>query len=429
MLGALSSAPIPAWLLAKKERANNQVMSIINSKCFHQILGSRELGGAGLVALHTAAFLRDESQTSPVWVPGDGPALRTAKDLDLQPETYDLKHVFGTRRIRAAWESWRFGRRLRRRGAGLVHTHSLSHYGALHLGLKWSGLKRIVHVHLEEPEAYLRWALKRPPELIITCAQFLVEHARRCLPERFRERQRIVALPNAVNTQRFYPGDRQAAKQRLGAPLDQPLALMLANLAPHKGQETTVRAVALLKQRGVRVQCWLAGTEREEHGFTQRLQALIGELGVADRVRLLGYRDDAPELLRAADFFLLPSTCEGLPLTVVEAQASKVPVLAAPTAGIPEVVQDGETGILIRAEDAEGYARRLEDLINHPESSRRIAERAFERTTRKHNWRNYCERLWELYQGLLGMPIVRAGTDTSDDVNRSFSSTMASETS
>ena len=76
-------------------------------------------------------------------------------------------------------------------------------------------------------------------------------------------------------------------------------------------------------------------------------------------VRLLGQRDDANVLLRAADFFLLPSTNEGLPLSILEAQATKVPVLAAPTAGIPEIVRDAETGFLIPATDAPGYAHRI----------------------------------------------------------------------
>src|SRR5262249_48318367 len=152
------------------------------------------------------------------------------------------------------------------------------------------------------------------------------------------------AVPNTVDTARFFPGDRQEAKAKVGAP-PLPLVLMLANLAPHKGQETAVRAVAELKRRGIDVACWLAGEERGGgDAFTVRLRGLIAELGLADRVRLLGFRGDAPELLRAADFFLLPSTHEGLPLTVLEAQASKVPVLASATAGIPEAVQDGETG-------------------------------------------------------------------------------------
>jgi glycosyltransferase involved in cell wall biosynthesis len=255
---------------------------------------------------------------------------------------------------------------------------------------------------LEEGEAGLRWAFKIVPEMIVCCARFLTEQVRRALPEKAAASTRIVAAPNAVDTEKFAPGDKVAAKAKVGAPLDRPLALMLANLSPHKGQATAIRAVALLKQRGVYVACWLAGVERDGSGtYTAKLTAMIQEAGVADRVRLLGQRRDAPDLLRAADFFLLPSTNEGLPLSVLEAQATRTPVLAAPTAGVPEVVRDGDTGFLLAAADPDGYARRLQQLIANPEAAERVAVAAHECIVREHTWTNYCRRITELYDEIL----------------------------
>jgi glycosyltransferase involved in cell wall biosynthesis len=274
--------------------------------------------------------------------------------------------------------------------------------GALRWGLMRTGLTRVVHIHLEEGEPSLRWAFKSPPDLIISCARFLVDLVRRALPKGSAGRTRIVAVPNAVDTEQFTPGSKEQAKARVGAPAGRPLLLMLANLAPHKGQETAIRAVALLKQRGLEVTCWLAGLERHGEGaYTARLRTLIHEAGVGDRVQLLGQRRDAPDLLRAADFFLLPSTNEGLPLSVLEAQATRVPVLAAPTAGIPEVVRDDETGFLIPASDVEGYARRVEQLLANPGLADRVAEAAFLHTTREHSWTTYCRRVVELYDEVL----------------------------
>jgi glycosyltransferase involved in cell wall biosynthesis len=180
------------------------------------------------------------------------------------------------------------------------------------------------------------------------------------------------------------------------------MVLMAANLAPHKGQETAIRAVARLKQAKVEVACWFAGIERQDKGaYTARLQDLCNALGVAERVRFLGHREDVPDLLRAADIFVLPSTSEGLPLSVLEAQATKVPVLAAPTAGIPEVVTNGETGFLIPAEDAAGYAHRIENLVNCPEIHQRVTEQAYQEVTTEHNWQTYCETVWRLYHSLM----------------------------
>jgi len=179
--------------------------------------------------------------------------------------------------------------------------------------------------------------------VIITCARFLVDQVRNALPDHLQRTQSIVAVPNAVDMDRFHPEDKDLAKQKVGAPRNIPLILLVANLAPHKGHkghETAIRAVAILKERGVNAWLWFAGIERGDSlEYTERLKTLCGELGVAGRVRFLGQRSDVPELLRAADFFLLPSTSVGLPLSILEAQASKVPVIAAPTAGIPEIIR------------------------------------------------------------------------------------------
>jgi glycosyltransferase involved in cell wall biosynthesis len=266
--------------------------------------------------------------------------------------------------------------------------------------LRLAGLRTAVSVHIDPPPEEIRWAFRDPPDLVLPCASFMTAPIRQALGERG-EKLTITPVPNAVDTGRFFPGDRAAAKQQLGAPPERPLALMMANLAPHKGQETAIRAIAALKTRGTDVECWLAGIERDgRQEFGQRLQSLVAELGVGDRVRFLGFRTDGPELLRAADFLLLPSTHEGLPLSIVEAQATQVPVLAAPTAGIPEVVTDGQTGFLIPAEDVTGYASRMEDLLGNPDLRRRITEGAFAAVTRAHTLDAYCRRVQGLLRGL-----------------------------
>jgi glycosyltransferase involved in cell wall biosynthesis len=378
-------------------------MHISTQYSVNQILVSRDLGGAGLFALRIADELRKRSQPSRVWIPGEGAAAHEAHRLELEVEYYDPALISGTQpRWQAAIGNLGFWKDIRGGGRGLVHVHSPYAYRLLLPGLLLSRMPRVAHVQLDEGHEGLRWAFCRPPHLIITCARYLVDSVRQALPRSLQESQWIEAVPNAVDTRRFRPGDKQDAKQRVGAPTDSPLALMLANLAPHKGQETAIRAVAILKQVGIPVHCWLAGVERGGcTAYTDRLDTLIAELGVGDLVRLLGQRDDPDLLLRAADFFLLPSTHEGLPLSILEAQATKVPVLASPTAGIPEVVSDGETGFLIAADDASGYAHWIRYLIENPSFYQRVADKAHLRATSELSWESYRERIMALYQSLL----------------------------
>jgi glycosyltransferase involved in cell wall biosynthesis len=369
---------------------------------YHQVLVSTDLGGAGSIALRLADELRRRAQPTRVWVPGEGAAAAEARRLGLAACRYDAGLISGDRsRWKGAIANLALARSLRREGAGIVHVHSPIAYRRMLPSLVLAGMCRLVHVHLEMRAEGLRWAFRRPPELIVTCARYLVESVRRALPHSVQDRQWIEAVPNAVDSQRFRCGDKEAAKRQVGAPSATPLALMLANLSPHKGHETAIQAVAILKQAGVPLHCWLAGVERGgATTYTERLTTLIAELGVSDRVRLLGQRDDPDLLLRAADFFLLPSAREGLPLSILEAQATKVPVLAAPTAGIPEVVVDGETGFLIAAGDAPGYAHRIRALLENAELYHRVAEQARAKTTRERSWESHCERIIELYREL-----------------------------
>ncbi len=369
---------------------------------YHSLLMSPELGGAGLIAFNLASYIQARGEKSRVWLPGPGPAWSEAERLGLSIGQFAARPALAASAFRTALLNWSLRQKLCHFRPGLIHIHVPTIFGSLRHGLKYSGLKHVVHVHLEEKETGLRWAFKSPPDLIITCARFLKDQVQRVLPEHLRDRQRIAVVPNAVNMAHFCPGDKLEAKRKVGAPVETSLALMLANLASHKGQETAIRAAARLKDRGRPLHLWLAGTERDQSGaFTNRLRQLIVELGVGDRVALLGQRSDAADLLRAADFFLLPSTCEGLPLSILEAQATKVPVIAAPTAGVPEVVTDEKTGFLVAAEDSQGYARRIDDLFENPELQHRITEAAYVQVQSSHRWSVYCEKIWELYQELM----------------------------
>lgn len=368
---------------------------------FHQLLDTGEVGGGNLLALAIAGRLRAGGLASAVWS-DTGPAIAAAGAAGLAVHSFDQARLRAAGRLRGRWREWRLGRRLARHGPGLAHVSSAFLYGLVAQPLLASGLKRVAHVQIESPIADWQWAFRRPPDLIVTCAQFLAAAVRPSLPGPVRDSARIVAVPNAVDTARYAPGDRAAAKGAVGAPPNRPLLLMLANLAPHKGQMTAVEAVARLRARGIDVECWLAGVERGgESAFAEKLSERIAALGVADRVRLLGQRSDVPDLLRAADAFLLPSTNEGLPLSILEAQSVGVPVVAAPTAGVPEIVTDGVTGFLVAADDADGYAGRLAQILSDPGLARSLATAGREQVKRRHEWSAYMAKIMDVYAEVL----------------------------
>jgi glycosyltransferase involved in cell wall biosynthesis len=163
-------------------------------------------------------------------------------------------------------------------------------------------------------------------------------------------------------------------RRELGAE-SAPLIGAVGNLLPVKGHADLLMAVRALADRGLPVQCVIAGTGPEH----ARLTALIGELGLAGRVRLLGYRSDVPALLRALDVVAVPSHSEGAPLAVIEAMAAGRPIVASNVAGIPELIADEIHGLLVPPREPSAIATAIERLLDDPELAARLGEAAHRR--------------------------------------------------
>ena len=116
---------------------------------YHQCLVSTEVGGAGRIALKLADFSKSRGESTRVWVPGPGRSEEEAKSRGLTTRLYDGPGVQSKGKAQAAWSNWKLARSLRREGIGIIHVHSSFMYGNIWRGLKFSGLKRIVHIHID----------------------------------------------------------------------------------------------------------------------------------------------------------------------------------------------------------------------------------------------------------------------------------------
>jgi glycosyltransferase involved in cell wall biosynthesis len=133
-----------------------------------------------------------------------------------------------------------------------------------------------------------------------------------------------------------------------------------ARLVPMKGLEYLVAAVAELHRRGLSCQLRIAG----EGPSRSAVENLVSALNIPDRVSLLGEYKEMPQFYRSLDVFALPSvSTEGLPLSVLEAMSTGLPVVSTLISGIPEAVVDGVTGTLVPARDANALADALEPLV------------------------------------------------------------------
>ena len=163
---------------------------------------------------------------------------------------------------------------------------------------------------------------------------------------------RIRLIPNFVEAQPAMPVERA----EFATPENVPLALALGRLHRNKAFDVLLRALAEAPE----VWLWVAG-EGPERGALRRLAR---RAGVEGRVRFLGWRDDVPALLQAADMLVCPSRVEPLGNIVLEAWACRRPVVAAAAAGPRELILDGKTGLLVPVEDASALAAAMTRVVN-----------------------------------------------------------------
>ncbi|HEY0583876.1 MAG TPA: glycosyltransferase, partial [Chloroflexota bacterium] len=162
----------------------------------------------------------------------------------------------------------------------------------------------------------------------------------------------------------------QRIRRELGIDSDAFLVGNVGRLAPQKGQRHLIAAMPLLLERVPGAHAIIAGGGDLEDYFRD----LARELGVADRVHVLGPRRDVPALMHAMDVFAMPSIWEGFGLVLLEAMAAGRPIVASRVATIPEVVLDGQTGLLVPAGDSLALAEALAQLADQPALAARMGE-------------------------------------------------------
>jgi len=204
----------------------------------------------------------------------------------------------------------------------------------------------------------MEWSAGKVTDLFMTVSQEEAADARRLGIAR-----RPIVIGNGRDPAVFRPDPQARAEVRaaMGVPEDRVVVVIVSRLVRHKGHPELLAAMAAVPD----AELWVVGDRlSSDHG--EDLEPFFAASGLGDRLRRLGYREDTAAVLAAADIFALPSHFEGLPMSVIEAMMTGLPVVATAIRGPREQVVDGETGFLVPPHAVAPLAEALQRLAADP---------------------------------------------------------------
>jgi hypothetical protein len=178
--------------------------------------------------------------------------------------------------------------------------------------------------------------------------------------------------------------------------------LVAGSLSAVKGQDILIRAMPEILRHCPGARCLIAGKDWGDGRFANQLESLVGENGLHSSVEFLGQRQDIPELIERSACVIVPSRSETFGMVALEAMAQSRPVIASRTGGLPEIVEDGRTGLLVAPDDPQSLAQAVIRVLEDPGFARQLGRHGHERWLQHFTVRAMTERTARFYDRLLG---------------------------
>ncbi|XOB42182.1 MAG: glycosyltransferase family 4 protein [Candidatus Nealsonbacteria bacterium] len=264
------------------------------------------------------------------------------------------------------------------------------------LGYLLSKLTKIPYIvtvqRLEQSKSFLRRLVYNNAKVCIAASSKIREYFEsiNC--------KNIMVIPNGVDLKRFQNLNRETNRKRLGLKNEFTI-ITVARLEKVKGIKYLIKALVLLNDKfqssNVKYKLLIVGDGSER----KNLENLTEKLNLQDKIRFLGQipNEKIPEYLSVADCFVLPSLREGFGIVVLEAMASKLPVIATKIGGLLDLIENEKTGILVQPKNPEQISKALFKLYSQPEMNQQLVDRAFLNLDR-YNWENIIERVYKIYE-------------------------------
>ncbi|MFP4393003.1 MAG: glycosyltransferase [Desulfohalobiaceae bacterium] len=351
----------------------------------------RHLYGGGRQVLYLLQGLKEMQAGSHVLVCAAGSDL-ASKALEFADQVYSLP-LAGDLDLRFAW---RLTGLLRRLAPDILHVHSR---GAAEL---WAGLaatgsrtRTVLSRRVDNPEPWWQVRLKYALfDRVIPISQGIKQVLlRQGLPA-----SKLCCVPSGVDTDHYYPGcSTEWFRQEFRLDKQDIVLGVVAQLIPRKGHAYLLQALPKILESYPRVKLLLFG-----QGHLQSdLQQQVMNLGLQDVVHFAGFRKDLKHILPCLEMLIHPALLEGLGVSLLQAAAAGLPIIATRTGGIPEIVLDNKTGLLVEPGQSDALAKAILYMLRHPEQIREMGQKGRELVCNRFSRQHMAQGNLQVYHQLL----------------------------
>ena len=264
----------------------------------------------------------------------------------------------------------------------------------------WSDGAQVSLITRHAAKALDRWTANLGSDRMIAVSDYVRKGASRDLHYSL-DLVELVYNPFDVDLMKAPVGkDRTELLGELGLSSDSLILLNVARVSPQKGLLYAVRALPAILKQYPQVHLLSVGATTDPV-WTAELKREADALGVSEHFRMLGARQDVVDFLRACDIFLFPSLYEGLGIALIEAMAAGCACVATNTGPIPEVVQDGQDGVLVPPADADAIARAVCELLRDPERRSQLSTAAKKKAFEKFDPQRSARHLISIYESVV----------------------------
>ena len=299
---------------------------------------------------------------------------------------------------------------IKKEGINLIHSHAPLAGTILSCLAGWiSGVPVINHVHIPyfmnlNPvvriyQFLFNWITSR-----LFCAKIIAvsESVKKDIIRQGSRANKTIVVYNGIDLLEDIRCEKGPIKIReeFGLRANQRIIGQVGRLGVDKGQHILIEASQKVIKDNPDVVFVIVGEDlTKERDHKKRLERLAGDLGLRKQIIFTGYRLDIMDLMHAFDIFVLPSTFkEGLAIVILEAMAAKKPVITTIVGGNPEIVIDGETGTLVPPEDPDKLAEAIVYHLNHPEISKQMGEKGYERVKKYFSLTQMLDKVMNVYK-------------------------------